>query len=87
MEPLIVIGVLGGMIMVLLLIGAPVRPLRWAGTALTRLCMGALFLFFLNAFGASSDLHIPINGTTAAVTAVLGLPGLASLAAIHYFVL
>ncbi|MFC7370857.1 pro-sigmaK processing inhibitor BofA family protein [Fictibacillus iocasae] len=87
MEPLVVVSILVGLIVLLLMIGAPVQPLRWLGMAVTRLCIGALLLFFLNAFGASADLHIPINGTTAAVTAILGLPGLASLAAIHYFVL
>lgn len=87
MEPVYVIVFIGGMILLLLFIGAPVKPIRLIGGALVRLLIGALFLFFLNLLGTSIHLHIPINLVTTAVSGFLGLPGLAALVAIQYMFL
>lgn len=74
------------MIGVLLLAGAPLKPLRFLGSGAIKVVIGVLFLFFFNVFGASVGIHIPINVFTAFVSGFLGLPGLASLAAIQLFV-
>jgi inhibitor of the pro-sigma K processing machinery len=86
-EPITVIALLGSIIFILLLVGAPMRPLRWIGFIVTRFCIGALLLFLLNAIGNSYDVHIPINTFTALVSGIAGLPGLASLVAIEHFIL
>lgn len=87
MEPVYVISLIGGLIFLLLIIGAPLKPMRLIGSGVIRLLIGALFLFFLNTFGSVLDIHIPINLVTSAVSGFLGLPGVAALIAIKYIVL
>lgn len=73
------------LIILLLFIGAPVKPMRFIGQTTVKLGIGILFLFFLNVFGGAIGLHVPINLFTVAVSGFLGLFGLGSLAAIHLF--
>lgn len=87
MEPLLVIGVICGLILLVLLVGTPIKPLRFAGQALIKVMIGALFLFFLNAFGNSMGIHVPINPATAAVSGLLGIPGVVSLVIIQMYIL
>lgn len=87
MDPIIVVTLLGGVIFLLLMLGAPIKPLRFVGQGLIKLIIGALFLFFLNAFGSMFDYQIPINLFTASVSGLLGIPGLIVLIAIEYFIL
>lgn len=87
MEPLLVIGVICGLILLVLLVGTPIKPLRFAGQALIKVMIGALFLFFLNAFGNSMGIHVPINPATAAVSGLLGIPGIVSLVIIQMYIL
>ncbi|MGM0878819.1 MAG: pro-sigmaK processing inhibitor BofA family protein [Bacillota bacterium] len=79
MDPIFVFSVLGGLILILLFVGAPIRPLRWIGQIFIKIVVGALLLFFVNAFGTSLNLHIPINFITSSVSGILGIPGLAAL--------
>lgn len=87
MEPLLVIGVICGLILLVLFVGTPIKPLRFAGQALIKVMIGALFLFFLNAFGNSMGIHVPINPATAAVSGLLGIPGVVSLVIIQMYIL
>ncbi|WP_404462546.1 pro-sigmaK processing inhibitor BofA family protein [Sutcliffiella horikoshii] len=87
MEPLLVIGVICGLILLVLLVGTPIKPLRFAGQALIKVMIGALFLFFLNAFGNSMGIYVPINPATAAVSGLLGIPGVVSLVIIQMNIL
>jgi len=87
MEPLLVIGLICGLILLVLLVGTPIKPLRFAGQALIKVMIGALFLFFLNAFGNSMGIHVPINPATAAVSGLLGIPGVISLVIIQRYIL
>ena len=87
MEPMIVITVLGVLILILLFSGAPFKPLRFAGQAVIKLLIGALFLFFLNTAGNQYGIHVPINFGTSAVSGLLGIPGLVALVAIEKFIL
>lgn len=87
MEPVLVISFIGGLIVLLLIIGAPMKSLRLFGQGIVKLLIGAILLFFLNVFGNQYGLHIPINFITATVSGLLGLPGLASLVAIQLWVL
>lgn len=87
MQPIYVVALIGGLILLLLFIGAPLKPVRWIGEAVVKVLIGALFLFFLNIFGTSINLHIPINLVTTLVSGFLGIPGLCVLVAIKYLFL
>lgn len=83
----IVISIIVGLIVILLFVGAPVKPMKFIGQATVKFGIGVLFLFFFNVFGGMIGLHIPINLFTAAISGFLGLFGLASLTAIHLFII
>ncbi|MFB6469585.1 pro-sigmaK processing inhibitor BofA family protein [Cytobacillus sp. Hz8] len=87
MEPIAFISILGGLILLLLCIGAPIKSLRFVGQGIVKLLIGALFLFFLNAFGHQFDIYVPINLGTSAVSGFLGIPGVFALVAIQTWVL
>lgn len=87
MDPIMVISILGGLIVILLFIGAPVKPVRYIGQGVIKILIGALFLFFLNAFGNQFGIHVPINLVTASVSGFLGIPGLCSLVAIQAWII
>ncbi|MBU9721522.1 MULTISPECIES: pro-sigmaK processing inhibitor BofA family protein [Bacillaceae] len=79
MEPVVILSLLGALIFLLLILGAPMKPLRWFGQGAIRLLIGALLLFFLNTFGMLIDYSLPINVFTAAVSGFLGIPGIIAL--------
>ncbi|OCA88608.1 transcriptional regulator [Bacillus sp. FJAT-27225] len=87
MEPVLVISILGGLIILLLIMGAPIKPARLLGQAAMKLLVGALFLFFLNTLGNQYGIHVPINFFTTAVSGFLGVPGVAALVAVDMLVL
>ncbi|MBB6454378.1 inhibitor of the pro-sigma K processing machinery [Salirhabdus euzebyi] len=87
MDSYIVIGIILAVIVLILLKGLPVNALRFVSQGVVKILIGALLLFFLNVFGASIGLHIPINLFTTVITGFLGISGLASLSAIHIFLL
>ncbi|MFD0051993.1 pro-sigmaK processing inhibitor BofA family protein [Actinomycetes bacterium NPDC127524] len=86
MEPIVIVGIIVGLILLLLFAGAPLKPIRFAGQGIIRLIIGAIFLFFLNVLGNRLGIHVPINLATSAVAGLLGIPGVAALAAIDYWV-
>lgn len=47
MEPSLVIGIIGGIIVLLLLFGTPLRLFRFFGQSIIKILIGALLLFFL----------------------------------------
>jgi inhibitor of the pro-sigma K processing machinery len=87
LEPIIIISILGGLVLILLFSGAPFKPARFIGQAVVKLLIGALLLFFLNTAGNSLGIHVPINFATSAVSGFLGIPGLVALAAIQKFII
>ncbi|WP_071458784.1 pro-sigmaK processing inhibitor BofA family protein [Bacillus massilinigeriensis] len=87
MDPVVIISIIGGLILILLVAGAPMKPLRLAGQSIIKIMIGALFLFFLNAFGANYGIHVPINFVTATVSGILGIPGLCALVAIQTWII
>ncbi|GAF67158.1 pro-sigmaK processing inhibitor BofA family protein [Alkalihalobacillus trypoxylicola] len=87
MSPGWVIGLLLGVVFLLLLIGAPLKPLRIIGQLSVKFLIGALLLFLVNLIGTSFNFHIPINGITATISGVLGLPGVILLIAVKQFIL
>lgn len=87
MQPIYVISILGGLILLLLFSGLSIKPIKFIGQSVIKLLIGALLLFFLNVGGSRYGLHVPINFVTSAVSGFLGIPGVIALAAIQQFVL
>ncbi|WP_410773746.1 pro-sigmaK processing inhibitor BofA family protein [Ectobacillus funiculus] len=87
MDHIAVIAIVAGIIMLLMLAGAPLKPFRFIGMSIIRVLVGALLLFILNVIGAQLNLHIPINLITASVCGFLGIPGLGALAVIQMYIL
>lgn len=64
------------------------RPkMRWFGYAVLHVIVAAIVLFLLNGSGLFGQFHIPINLATVMTVAILGVPGLALLAAIKLTIL
>ncbi|WP_409272927.1 pro-sigmaK processing inhibitor BofA family protein [Neobacillus sp. SCS-31] len=87
MEPIYVISILGGLIILLLIAGAPMKPAKLLGQTAIKLVIGALLLFFLNTAGNQFGIHIPINLFTTSIAGFLGIPGLAALVAVDIIVI
>ena len=87
MDPIIVISVLCGLVIVMMILGAPLKPVRLIGQGMIKVLIGALFLFFLNAFGTSYGVYVPINLVTAGISGLLGIPGVCALIAIETWVI
>ncbi|HHW36675.1 MAG TPA: pro-sigmaK processing inhibitor BofA [Bacillales bacterium] len=86
-EPTTIIVVLGGLMGLLLILGAPIKPIRMVGSGLIKIMIGALGLFIINSIGTLMDFHIPINFVTACIGGFLGIPGMAALIAIDQIIL
>lgn len=87
LDSIILISILAGLIIVLLVVGAPIKPVRFIGNLAVKFIIGALMLFFVNAIGTFFNFHIPINGITATISGVLGVPGVVLLIMIKQFVI
>lgn len=61
--------------------------IRWFGYALLHVIVASIVLFLFNGSGLFGDFYIPINPVTVLTVAILGLPGLALIAAVKLTVL
>lgn len=86
MEPIAVLLILGAVVLLLLVMGTPLKPIRFLGQGVIKLLIGALFLFFLNLLGNQFGIHIPINFVTSAISGFLGIPGVCALVVIDMWV-
>lgn len=86
-EPTTIVVILGGLIGLLLILGAPIKPVRMIGSGLVKIMIGSLGLFIINSIGTLMGFHIPINLITASISGFLGVPGMAALIAIEQIVL
>jgi inhibitor of the pro-sigma K processing machinery len=82
-----VVSIIVALILLLLFIGIPIKPVRFIGQGIIKLLIGALLLFFLNTLGNHYGIHIPINIITSGVTGFLGIPGLVALVAVQTWIL
>lgn len=87
MEPIYVVSIIVLLVLLLLFIGAPLKPIRYIGQGIIKLLIGAMFLFFLNTLGSQYGIHVPINFMTSAISGFLGIPGLAALVAVQTWVM
>ncbi|WP_158738353.1 pro-sigmaK processing inhibitor BofA family protein [Alteribacillus sp. YIM 98480] len=87
MDPILYISIAGVGVCLFLLLGGGMKAFRWTGGIFVRLIIGALALFFLNAFGSAVGYHLPINAFTVMVSGLLGIPGVVMLVAVDLFIL
>lgn len=79
MSKIIIVGGLLSLIVLLLIVGAPLRSMKWLGQFGAKLVISVILLFFINVFGASLGWHIPINIFTVVVGSIFGIFGIVSL--------
>lgn len=87
MEPIVAIAILGFIILMVLFVRSPIKPIRLISQGVVKLIIGALFLFFLNIVGNQFGIHVPINLITSAVSGILGIPGVLALVAIEMWII
>lgn len=75
---IIIVGILT-LVFIFLVFGVASKPLRFIGKVIFHVTLGVALLFIVNVVGTYFDFHIPINMGTAAITSLLGLPGVAAL--------
>lgn len=86
MEQKFVIVLSLSMIIILLLVGARLKTLKFLGYGVIKLIVGALILFVINAIGGAFHVHVPINFITAFICGFLGVPGAAALIIIEKYI-
>lgn len=87
MDLLLWIIVALGVVMILTLVGQSIwSPIKWIGYGLFKIAMGGIILFVFNSIGGYYDFTIPINPVTAAMSGLLGIPGLVSLVIMKTFI-
>jgi len=87
LSPIAVIMIIMSLIILLLLTGYPIKLTRFLVHSSVKLGIGVLILFFINVFGGTIGLHLPINFFTVIITGFLGIYGAISIAMIHLFIL
>lgn len=86
MQMIVFIAVVA-VIILFFLMNIPSKFTHTLSQLILRMAIGVLLLFFANVFGGYIGLHIPINIFTVAVSTILGVFGVLSLAAIKIFLL
>ncbi|WP_062350909.1 pro-sigmaK processing inhibitor BofA family protein [Bacillus kwashiorkori] len=87
MKTAIIISGLSILIITVLFFGTSFKPIKIIGQTFVKILIGALLLFFLNAFGNQFGIHVPINLITATISGILGIPGVLALTTIQLWVL
>ncbi|MCP9226504.1 MULTISPECIES: pro-sigmaK processing inhibitor BofA family protein [Bacillus] len=83
---IIIVGILS-LVFIFLVFGVSAKPIRFIGKALFHVTLGIALLFIVNVAGTYFDFHIPINMGTAAVSSLLGVPGVAALVIIKLYIM
>ena len=73
---------LGGLGLVFIVSVMPMRFFRLLGRFLVNASLGLLLLFVINLFAGWTNVLLPLNTLTMAVSGLLGIPGVAALAVI-----
>ncbi|MGM9986908.1 MAG: pro-sigmaK processing inhibitor BofA family protein [Bacillaceae bacterium] len=87
MDSILIIGGLITLIILLLIIGVPMKPLKYVGNAVIKLTLGAIFLFVLNIVGQGMNIHIPVNLFTSFISGFLGIPGIIALVIVKLYII
>ncbi|WP_010500330.1 pro-sigmaK processing inhibitor BofA family protein [Paenibacillus elgii] len=59
---------------------------QWLGMFCLHIAFASILLYSLNLFSSYTHLELPLNAVTVGTVSVLGLPGLAALAALKLWV-
>ncbi|AEI46121.1 pro-sigmaK processing inhibitor BofA family protein [Paenibacillus mucilaginosus] len=59
---------------------------QWLGRICLHLAFASILLYILNLFSGYTHIELPLNAVTVGTVSVLGLPGLAALAALKLWV-
>jgi inhibitor of the pro-sigma K processing machinery len=59
---------------------------RWMGMVCLQVALAAFMLYILNLFSSYTNLELPLNAVTVGTVSILGVPGLAMLAALKLWV-
>ncbi|WP_083426424.1 pro-sigmaK processing inhibitor BofA family protein [Thermoactinomyces sp. DSM 45891] len=79
-------GVLG-VVLFMVVSRSVVKPLRWMWRGVMYSVIGGVVLLVVNWIGTFFGFAIAINPITVSITGVLGLPGLAYLIAVQFFLI
>ncbi|ALS24766.1 MULTISPECIES: pro-sigmaK processing inhibitor BofA family protein [Paenibacillus] len=60
---------------------------QWLGKICLHLAFACIMLYIVNLFSSYTHLELPLNTVTVGMVSILGLPGLAVLAALKLWVL
>jgi len=86
-EWMIVVAIAIGVLLALSMLRAIIRsPLGVIGGLLRNLVIGCAALLIIDYAGKSFGVHVPLNGYTAGVASILGVPGVAALAVIEKWI-
>jgi inhibitor of the pro-sigma K processing machinery len=77
---------IGSLLVVIYILRKNRMSIHWLTRIGLNVVAAALLLYVADWVGASYDFHIPINGGTVAVVGILGLPGMAVLAAVKLWI-
>lgn len=78
---------LTSMVILIILMFRNKMVLRWTGYALLNMSLAAVSLYVINSFSVFGDLTIPLSAINIALIAVLGIPGVALVAALYQWVI
>ncbi|WP_426450037.1 pro-sigmaK processing inhibitor BofA family protein [Paenibacillus sp. S-38] len=60
---------------------------QWLGKICLHLAFASILLYMMNLFSGYTHIELPLNAVTVGTVSILGLPGLAALAALKLWVL
>lgn len=73
------------LLLVFLLLRLIALPIRWFWKISINSVCGFFCLWLLNSVAAFTGLSFPVNAVTVVIAGFLGLPGIAALALVQYF--
>lgn len=80
-----VVGYILGVLVVLVLAGICLKPIRYIMKILANSILGALCLVIINLAGHIVNIHIGVNPFTAVAVGALGIPGVVGLLILQIF--
>lgn len=75
-----------GLVMIYIVCKIFVKPLKWIFKLVLNAVIGGLILVTINFIGGFAGMNIIINPLTALITGFLGIPGIALIIILQYFI-
>lgn len=77
---------IGILILMLFLITLFMKPLKWLLKLIINTVLGGIVIVLINSVGGIAGVMLSLNPISAAITGVLGLPGLAAVIVAQLFI-